>query len=95
MTDFEKKMTDCFLRFTLNNSFKDYNFYTMFHRGSLREALKTRKKINISEFFKLLYSYNYTFYGFDDRINCYRYIISDLAYNFEFPTWLLVEVKNE
>lgn len=95
MNNFERQMQDAFLLFTLNHFSKDYRFYTMLHRGGLDEALKTRKKIDISRFFEMYYSHNYEFYCFDNRINCYRYILKDFVNHLDLPTWLLIEIKEE
>ena len=68
-------------------------YYYMQHRGSLDEALKTRRKISFKVFLDLYHKYNYKFYDFDKRINCIRFIISDMEKHISMPTWLLLEIK--
>lgn len=68
-------------------------FYYMKHRGSLDEALKTKRKIPSRVFFYLYHKYAFTFYGYDERINCIRFIISDMTKYVNVPCWLLLEIK--
>lgn len=68
-------------------------YYTMEHRGGLDEALKTKKKITIEEFNKLLP--NYHLYAFDERINCIRFITNNMEqYAIENKSeWLLIKIS--
>lgn len=69
-------------------------YYEMQHRGSLKEALKTKKEITKSRFNQM--RRKYIFWGFDERINCNRYILKNIERNFEeYPVWLLEEKDNE
>lgn len=68
-------------------------FYSMWHRGSLEESMKTCIEIGINQFNYLLHKFKYTYYGFDKRINAHRFIISNMEKNIDFPTWLLI--RNE
>ena len=70
-----------------------FYYYYMHHRGSLDESLKTKRKIPSKVFFNLYHKYNYKFYGFDKRINCIRFIISDMQKYINMPVWLLLEIK--
>lgn len=65
-------------------------YYTMEHRGGLKEALETKKEISKDEFEKLLPLYK--FYAYDKRISCNRYILKDMEKNFKnYTIWLLEE----
>lgn len=66
-------------------------FYTMDHRGSLGDALTTKKEISEEVFNKLVDSGIYQFYCFDERINCSRFIICNIPENLGLPVWLLKE----
>lgn len=67
-------------------------YYYMKHRGSLDDALKTKRKISSEVFFYLYHKYNYRFYCYDKRIRCVRFIISDMEKNINVPTCLLIEL---
>ena len=58
------------------------------HRGTLKESLKTKKRIRYKEFKKILKDYKY--YGYDKRCNQQLYINTKLQY-----TWLYMELINE
>ena len=60
------------------------------HRGSLEDALKTEKDIEIDVVKKLVSSGIYEFYGYDERIKGYRYILNHMEKNLGLPTWINV-----
>lgn len=67
-------------------------YYSMEHRGGLKESLETRKEIT-EEKFKWWTQYNhYEFYCYDNRINCLRFIKNKIDDGCDNPTWLLIEV---
>ena len=63
--------------------------YLMDHRGGLKEACETIKEIPWSQFDDIVS--HYTPYGYDDRINCFRFILNDIPNNFkDYCVWLLI-----
>ena len=69
-------------------------YYEMEHRGSLQDALKTKKEITKERYHQI--KNKYCFYCYDERINCYRYILR-LRRNLigKYTTWLLVEKEDK
>lgn len=62
-------------------------FYTMEHRGGLKEAVATVKEISIEEFEDLQPYYKY--YCYDERIHSERYIYNWPEKSAGVPMWLL------
>lgn len=71
---------------------KKIRYYSMCHRGSLEDALKTKILIFENEFKNIFIKYNFEYYCYDDRINCIRFIKGDLEKNLDIPEWLLIEL---
>ena len=67
-------------------------YYTMEHRGGLNEALETKKPITENKFYELARKFHYEPYCYDKRINCIRFIITNMEKNYDKPTWLLIEI---
>lgn len=67
---------------------KHYTCYIANHRGGLDDCLRTERFIPYQTFCKLVKCGLYQYYGFDSRINCHRYLIVNMVYNFNMPTWL-------
>ncbi len=70
-----------------------YKFYAMEHCGGLVEAVDTIERITEREFKELLPLYDY--YCYDERIECLRWLIRDLASNYTIhgkihSPWLLI-----
>ena len=73
-----------------------YKYYTIEHRGTLEEAIATKKKISKRTFEKLIRAKIYYGYSYDERIKAMRYLLSDLEDDIGLPAWILVEeVKKE
>lgn len=74
-------------------------FYRMEHRATLKLALETRHEIDEDIFVNMLALKDkeniplYQFYGYDDRIKCYRFINSRMSEKeyINLPEWLLWE----
>lgn len=65
-------------------------YYEMRHRGSLEEALETKKEITQNRFNQI--KEKYKFYCYDVRINCNRYILKNIGEDREYYSeWLLEE----
>ena len=74
------------------NIYFKFNYYSMDHRGSLDDALETKKEISFDVFRKYFRDYNYEPYCYDSRIGCYRFIIGDMQNSLKAPCWLLLEI---
>lgn len=88
--DYRKKDFDFVIK-ALGFNLKECEVYLMCHRGGLKDALESKMLIYNWSFkptflnrIKDLYEY----YGYDDRINCYRFITKDMK--LINPTWLLL-----
>lgn len=74
-------------------------FYRMEHKGTLKLSLETKHEIDEDTFVNMLGFKDknniplYQFYGYDDRIKCYRFINSKMSEEeyLHLPTWLLWE----
>ena len=66
-------------------------FYKMDHRGGLDQALLTRVQICEDQFKWYTSYFEYEYYCFDERINCFRFIKKDMPKG-DHPDWLLIEV---
>lgn len=64
------------------------NCYTANHSGGLKECIESQMKITYVTFLKLVSSGIYEFYGYDERIKAYRYILKDMQLNIGLPVWL-------
>lgn len=65
-------------------------YYSMEHRGSLKEALETLQPMNISLAKLLIENDFYRYYSKDQRLKAERYIINHMEYNLGFPQWILI-----
>ena len=74
-----------------SKSLPKYKYYLMEHRGGLKEALETLEQISVEQFKKL--HKKYTFYGYDERIDCLRFILDDMEHD-NSPVWLMISELN-
>lgn len=66
------------------------HYYSMEHRGGLKEALETLEPMNIKLAEILIENDFYRFYCRDERIKSDRYIINNMSENLGFPQWILI-----
>ena len=65
-------------------------YYSMEHRGGLKEALETLQPMEKSLADLLIEFDFYRYYSKDKRLKAERYIINHMEYNLGFPQWILI-----
>ena len=61
-----------------------------YHRGSLTECISTEKTISLTEF--LMVCDAYYFYGYDERIGAFRFLLVNMKECVFMPTWLHIYI---
>ncbi len=66
------------------------------HRGGLKESLATQKYISLEQFNKLLDTNKYHFYGYDERVFQYLFILKDMQKDYKnYTTWIGIEAIDQ
>lgn len=72
-------------------SFKNVMFGIRYHQGGLKESIETTKYITFNDW-KSRFN-NYSYYGFDTRVNQLLFILDDMQNKPNTPTWLFIQLS--